>query len=100
MKGGPYIKTKRARKMSGRSVKTGGTVIIKKKGMKPLGFKKGALHTQLGVPAGKPIPASKKRAALAGKYGKLAKKRAVFAFRGALKAGRATVSARRRRTKK
>lgn len=59
-------------------------------GKKPLSFKKGALHAQLGVPAGKPIPASKKKAALSGKDGPLAKKRAVFAFKGALKAGRKT----------
>lgn len=64
------------------------TVLIKAKGKKPLRFKKGALHRQLGVPEGKPIPREKIEAALGGKYGPLAKKRAVFAFKGALKAGR------------
>lgn len=65
-------------------------VTITKKGQKPITFKKGALHRQLGVPEGQPIPAAKKRAALAGKLGPLAKKRAEFAFKGALKAGRTT----------
>jgi hypothetical protein len=59
-------------------------------GKKPITFQRGALHAQLGVPAGQPIPPGKKAAALAGRYGKKAKKRAVFAFRGALAAGRAT----------
>lgn len=57
-------------------------------GQAPLRFKKNALHSQLGVPAGQPIPAAKKRAALSGQYGPLAKKRANFAFKGALAAGR------------
>ena len=61
-------------------------------GKKPISFKKGALHSQLGVPQGKPIPSSKKRAALAGDYGSLAKKRANFGFKGALAAGRKTAS--------
>ena len=59
-------------------------------GKKPITFKKGSLHRQLGVPEGEPIPESKKRAALAGKFGSLAKKRAVFGFKGALAAGRKT----------
>lgn len=65
---------------------------IKAKGKKPLKFKGGALHRQLGVPEGEPIPASKKKAALSGAKGPLAKKRAVFAFRGALEAGRKTAA--------
>lgn len=32
-------------------------------------FKKGGLHQTTGTPLGQPIPASKKQAALAGKYG-------------------------------
>lgn len=56
-------------------------------------FKKGALHRQLGVPESKPIPAGKKKAALSGKYGSLAKKRAVAAFKGILAKGRQTASA-------
>lgn len=55
----------------------------------PIHFQKGALHRQLGVPEGQPIPASKKAAALSGSEGPLAKRRAVFAFKGALAAGRA-----------
>lgn len=39
----------------------------------------GALHSQLGVMQGKPIPKAKLDAAAAGAYGKLAKKRANFA---------------------
>jgi hypothetical protein len=75
---------------------SGKTVTMREKGKSPITFKKGALHSQLGVPQGKPIPAGKKAAALAGKYGPLAKKRAGFAFKGALKAGRATAAAGRR----
>jgi hypothetical protein len=67
------------------------TTIKGQSGQKPLTFKKGALHSQLGVPQGEPIPAGKKHAALAGRYGALAKKRASFAFKGALAAGRRTV---------
>jgi len=66
------------------------TKIIKAKGKEPLKFKEGALHKQLGVPAGEPIPANKRREALEGKFGPLAKKRAVFAYKGALAAGRKT----------
>ena len=72
-------------------------VTIKKKGKKPLSFRQGALHRALGVPEGQPIPSSKKRAALAGRYGAKVKKMAVFAFRGALAAGRKTASKKRRR---
>lgn len=72
------------------------TVIIKKPGKKRIKFKKGKLHEDLGVPKGKPIPPGKKKAALAGKYGKKTKKRAVFAFKGALKKGRQTVAKKKR----
>lgn len=65
-------------------------ITIHKAGKKAISFKKGGLHQQLGVPQGKPIPASKKEAALRGSYGPLAKKRASFAFKGALAAGRKT----------
>ena len=63
-------------------------------GGKPLTFKKGALHQQLGVPESEPISTAKKEAALAGEYGPLAKKRATFAFKGALAAGRKSVLAK------
>jgi len=98
-KEGPYVATKRAKKMPGKTVKVGGTQVIRAKGKKPMVFKKGGLHRQLGVPEGQPIPVSKKKAALAGNYGPLAKKRAVFAFKGALKAGRKTAAKGRRRAK-
>lgn len=65
-------------------------VTLRKKGRRPISFKKGALHRELGVAEGEPIPESKKRAALSGRDGPLAKKRATFAFKGALAAGRAT----------
>lgn len=90
-KAGPYVATTRAKKTPGKTVKVGGTQVLREKGKKPIGFKKGGLHSQLGVPQSEKIPAAKKAAALAGKYGKLAKKRAVFAFKGALAAGRKTV---------
>lgn len=48
-------------------------------GKKPIRFKEGALHQQLGVAAKKKIPGGKLRAALSGKFGPLAKKRAQFA---------------------
>jgi hypothetical protein len=41
--------------------------------------KPGALHKQLGVPEGEKIPEEKLNAALAGKYGELAQKRARLA---------------------
>ena len=71
-------------------MKTKKTVTISKKGKKPITFKKGGLHESLNVPKDKPIPPGKKQAALAGKYGPKAKKQATFAFKGALKKGRAT----------
>lgn len=42
-------------------------------------FKRGGLHTATSTPQGKPIPAAKKRKALAGGYGPKAKKEAQFA---------------------
>lgn len=71
------------------------TVTIFKKGKKPIKFKGGALHRALKVPEGEPIPEAKKRAALAGRYGPLNKKRAIFAFKGALATGRRTAAAGR-----
>lgn len=52
---------------------------IHKAGKKPIKFKPGALHTQLGVPQGEKIPASKMAKARSGALGPLAKKRALFA---------------------
>jgi len=50
-----------------------------KKWIQKMHMKKGALREQLGVPAGKDIPEKKLRKAAAGKYGKLAEKRAHLA---------------------
>lgn len=72
------------------------TVTIKKKGKKPIKFRKGGLHRSLGVPEGEPIPKGKMRAALAGRYGPLAKKQAVMA-KGLLAKGRRTARKNRRR---
>lgn len=71
----------------------------KQKGKKAIKFRKGALHRALGVPEDQPIPASKKRAALAGRYGPEAKRMATNAFRGILAKGRKTASKRRRKRK-
>jgi len=54
------------------------TIKPKKKGQKPITFTEGGLHKSLGVPADKPIPPGKMRAALAGKYGPKAKKQALL----------------------
>jgi hypothetical protein len=62
------------------------------KGFKKIVGNPGALHRQLGVPVGKPIPPGKKAAALSGKFGPVAKQRAARAFRGVLSAGRATAA--------
>lgn len=53
--------------------------IIKAPGKKAIKFKPGALHAELGVPAGKKIPAKKMATAASGKLGAKAKKRALFA---------------------
>lgn len=55
------------------------TRTLRAPGKKPITFKEGALKAQLGVAPGKKIPAKKKAAALSGKLGKKAKKRAIFA---------------------
>ena len=55
------------------------TVKPTKKGQKPITFQKGGLHASTGTPAGKKIPASKRKKALAGGYGPKAKKQAQFA---------------------
>lgn len=67
-------------------------VTIRAAGKKPITFRAGALHRALGVPEGKPIPPGKKERALRGDYGKRVKKMAVFAFKGALAAGRRTAA--------
>ena len=50
-----------------------------RKGEKPITFSKGGLHRSTNTPMGKPIPASKKAAALSGSYGPKAKSQALFA---------------------
>lgn len=94
-KAGPYISSSRAKKMPGRTVKVGGTVVMKKKGKKPIAFKKGGLHATLGVSQDSKIPAKKMSAALGGKYGTKAKKEALFA-KNVLSKGRRTAMSRRR----
>lgn len=61
-------------------VKTGQKVTLKKTkaGQKKITFTKGGLHKSLGVPQGQKIPPAKFQAALAGKYGPLAKRQAEF----------------------
>lgn len=53
--------------------------ILEAPSKKPIKFKKGALHAELGVQQGKKIPAKKMAAAASGKLGPKAKKRAIFA---------------------
>lgn len=60
--------------------KIGQKVTLKaKSGQKKITYTKGGLHSSTGTPQGQKIPASKKAAALAGKYGPKARKQAVFA---------------------
>jgi hypothetical protein len=59
------------------------------KGQKPVTFKKGGLHSSLGVPQGQKIPPGKLAAAKQGAYGPKAKQQASFAT-GMLAAGRRT----------
>ena len=73
-----YLQTARAKKTPGKSVKPGGIQVVRKKSEKPIPFRESGLHKSLGIPADKKIPASEKRAALAGKRGKLAKRQAIF----------------------
>jgi len=89
-KAGPFLSTPRAKATPGKTVKPGGAVLLKKKGLEPIAFEKGALHKALGVPQGEKIPEKKKRAALAGELGPKVKKQATFAFKGALAKGRQT----------
>lgn len=51
----------------------------KKSGQKPIEFSKGGLHRSLGINESEKIPASKRAAALAGRYGSKAKAQALFA---------------------
>jgi len=92
VKAGPYISSPRAKKLKGKTVRVGGTQVLKAKGKTPITFKRGALHKALGVPMNKPIPEGKKRDALKGKYGEKVRKQANLAFRGALAKGRETAS--------
>jgi hypothetical protein len=76
---GPYLSSARAKKTPGKTVRPGGTQVIKARGKKPIAFTKGGLHKSLGVPQGEKIPQSKLNAALRGDYGKKAQKQARFA---------------------
>lgn len=55
------------------------TTISTGKGKKPIKFTKGGLHKSTNTPAGEKIPATKLKAAAAGKYGEKAKKQAALA---------------------
>jgi hypothetical protein len=55
------------------------TIKPAKRGQRAISFQPGGLHQSLGVPAGKPIPAGKKNAALRGDYGPKAQAQARFA---------------------
>lgn len=55
------------------------TIKPKKEGQHKIKFKVGGLHASTHTPMGEKIPASKRAAALAGKYGKKAKAQAMFA---------------------
>jgi hypothetical protein len=55
------------------------TIQPKKEGQKPLKFRVGGLHKSTHTPMGQHISSAKKAAALAGKYGEVAKKQALFA---------------------
>lgn len=94
-----YIQTERAKKMPGKTVKVGGTQVLREKGKKPIAFKKGSLHAQLDIPQGEKIPASKMQRAVEGEYGELAQKRARFA-QNVLKTGRETAMRKKRGGKK
>jgi len=68
-----------ARSSAGRKLASLPKAKITAPGKKPITFREGGLHASLGVPQGKPIPPSKMKAALAGRYGPLAAKQARFA---------------------
>jgi len=68
---------------------------LRARGKKPITMRKGGLHRTVGVPEGEKIPASKVRAARAGRYGPLGKKQAVAAT-GLLAAGRRTAARKRK----
>lgn len=63
------------------------TKTIKSPGKKPITFQKGGLHRTTGTPMGQKIPASKIKAAAAGKYGPKGKKEVSF-MRNVLKRGK------------
>jgi hypothetical protein len=54
-------------------------VKITSPGKPAISFEKGGLHNSTNTPQDEPIPAAKKAAALAGKYGPAARKQALFA---------------------
>ena len=96
VKRGPFIDTKRAQKIPGRTVKAGGIqkIMPQKTGQKAVTFRKGGLHATLDVPQGQKIPESKLAAALKGKYGETGAKQARF-YVNFLRKGQRTASANR-----
>ena len=71
------------------------TVTMRKRGKDPVSFKAGGLHESTHTPADEPIPASKMRAAKAGRYGEKAVKQANMAS-GMLAKGRRTAAKNRK----
>lgn len=101
IKEGPYIQTARARKRPGKTVREGGTVVIRKAGKRPLAFKKGAL-TEEAKRHGYSSPKAYCEAIGMNTGWKkgvstTTKRRCIFAFKGALAKGRETASAHRRK---
>jgi hypothetical protein len=79
-------------------VKKSKKIILRSKGKKPIIMNKGGLHRSLGVPEGEPIPSGLMAGAMAGNYGKKAKKQAVAA-KGMLAKGRKTAARNRKKRK-
>ncbi len=70
---------KMAKARKGSTPKPGQTKTLKAKpGQKKITMKVGGLHASTGTPQGQKIPASKLKKAMAGGYGPLAKKQAMF----------------------
>ncbi len=74
------------------------TIKPRKRGQKPIKFRKGGLHRTTHTPMGQKIPAWKIQKAKAGGYGPLGKKQAGLAG-GPLKKGRQTVAMHRKQNR-
>lgn len=67
------------------------TMAPTKKGEQPITFKKGSLHSALGVKEGTKIPAATLAAAASGKFGPAVRRKALFA-KNVLAKGRKTAA--------